>query len=77
MYSEILPTLVLLDPPNDTIRSFLDRTAAFDKKLVYYESDGTVIMKGDNFTTLERGRYRDRSEAFTKQFAGAKKTCLM
>jgi len=71
MYSEILPyPNSLAGPTNDTTRSFLDRTAAFDKKLVYYENDGTVIMKGDNFTTLERGRYRDRLETLTKQFAG-------
>lgn len=46
------------DPTNGHV-NFVDRNTSFNRKLVYVENDGTVIMKADDFTQLQSGRYRD------------------
>ena len=40
--------------------SFVDQQTAWSTGLVYIESDGTVIMKGDNTTWLSSGQVRSR-----------------
>ncbi|KAF8642364.1 hypothetical protein AX16_009633 [Volvariella volvacea WC 439] len=46
------------DPTNGHV-NYVDAETAFQKRLVYFEEDGTVIMKGDNTTWLPLGTYRD------------------
>ncbi|KAF9526440.1 glycoside hydrolase family 16 protein [Crepidotus variabilis] len=55
------------DPTN-----FLDKKTAFDKALVSIDKDGTAIMKADDFTSLERGKFRDsiRIESIDKYTTG-------
>ncbi|KAH9937666.1 concanavalin A-like lectin/glucanase domain-containing protein [Fomitopsis serialis] len=38
---------------------YTDRNTAFADGLAYVESDGIVVMKGDNTTTLSNGQYRN------------------
>lgn len=40
--------------------SFVDAQTAFSKSLAYVQSDGTVIIKGDDTSTLPLGAFRDR-----------------
>jgi hypothetical protein len=46
-----------------TMCSYINRTAAFDSGLVYYEDNGTVIMKADDTTHLPKGDFRNRFTA--------------
>jgi len=39
---------------------YVDRDTAFRLNLSYVEPDGTVVMKADNTTRLERGQHRNR-----------------
>lgn len=40
--------------------SYVNRSRAYDAQLVYTQDDGTVIMKGDDTTTLDSGVFRER-----------------
>lgn len=42
------------------VRSYTDRDTAFADGLAYVESDGVVVMKGDNTTYLQEGQNRNR-----------------
>lgn len=41
-------------------RSYTTREFAFANKLAYVDTDGTVVMKGDDSTQLAEGIYRYR-----------------
>ena len=40
--------------------SYINKTAAFESGLVSVEDDGSVIMKADDTTKLDRGVFRNR-----------------
>jgi hypothetical protein len=40
--------------------SYVNRSDAYGRGLIYVEDDGTVIMKGDDTNWLPLGTYRDR-----------------
>ena len=40
--------------------SYINKTAAFESGLVSVKDDGTVIMKADDTTKLDRGVFRNR-----------------
>ncbi|KAF5312385.1 hypothetical protein D9619_003192 [Psilocybe cf. subviscida] len=46
------------DPTNGHV-NYINRTAAFKSGLVYYEDNGTVIMKADDTTHLPKGVFRN------------------
>lgn len=46
------------DPTNGHV-TFLNKSAAFSNGLAYVDPNGTVIMKGDDTTTLAQGVYRN------------------
>ncbi|PFH54498.1 glycoside hydrolase family 16 protein [Amanita thiersii Skay4041] len=46
------------DPTHGHV-TYVNRSDAFSKNLVYVQNDGTVIMKGDNTNFLDRGVFRD------------------
>jgi hypothetical protein len=46
---------------NNQSSSYINQSVAFQNQLAYVTADGKVIMKGDDFTTLPLGTYRDRS----------------
>ncbi|KZT74648.1 glycoside hydrolase family 16 protein [Daedalea quercina L-15889] len=46
------------DPTHGTV-NYTDRNTAFADGLAYVESDGTVVMKGDNTTWLQEGQNRN------------------
>ncbi|KIK71009.1 glycoside hydrolase family 16 protein [Collybiopsis luxurians FD-317 M1] len=46
------------DPTHGTV-NFLNDSDAFSQGLAYVQDDGIVIMKGDNFTTLQEGVNRN------------------
>jgi len=46
------------DPTHGTV-TYVNESFAFANGLAYVEDDGTVIMKGDNTTTLSEGQYRN------------------
>ncbi|KAM6498133.1 glycoside hydrolase family 16 protein [Amanita muscaria] len=48
------------DPTNGHV-TFLNKSAAFSNGLAYVDPNGTVIMKGDDTTTLAQGVYRNRA----------------
>lgn len=41
--------------------SYTDRETAFAKNLAYVTDEGKVVMKGDDYTWLDDGVYRNRS----------------
>jgi hypothetical protein len=51
-----MPPPVALSEPY----SYVDNATAFAHNLSYISSDGKVIMKGDDTTTLQPGEYRER-----------------
>ncbi|EPT04304.1 hypothetical protein FOMPIDRAFT_159190 [Fomitopsis schrenkii] len=46
------------DPTHGTV-NYTDQETAFAEGLAYVESDGIVVMKGDNTTWLQEGQYRN------------------
>ncbi|KAF8224169.1 glycoside hydrolase family 16 protein [Tricholoma matsutake] len=46
------------DPTHGQV-NFVDAQTAFSKSLAYVQSDGTVIIKGDDTSTLPLGAFRD------------------
>jgi len=53
--------LIWLKLPEECYFSFVNQSMALQKNLTYITSDGKVIMKADDFTTLPLGAYRNRS----------------
>jgi len=54
------------DPTDGTV-NFVNQSVAIQKNLTYVTSDGTVIMKADDFTTLPLGTYRDSVRISSKK----------
>lgn len=50
------------------VRSYVNRSRAFDAQLVYARDDGTVIMKGDDTTKLDWGVFRERYVLYDLEF---------
>jgi len=46
--------------------SYVDRNTSIQSRLIYTREDGKVIMKGDDYTWLERGVHRPRYTSSTR-----------